>query len=381
MIIGKFSQELVEATSKMLNGRIINIMDTRGIIVASSEQHRVGSFHQGAFEVIKTGRIVKIYRNDVETYKGAKEGYNMPINCNGEIIGVVGIFGDPEYVEDTAKVLAVYVEEHFKYLAQAKKEQLEEEIRINILKLLIYSNKESIDKVGEMITLISCEIKLPVRVLVINIQDNNTNQLEKLRQLSQIRNVLVNELYLNKSHDIYGIINEQLIVIKGVGVKKKNTIQSIADRLYKIQGIQPVMMLGSLCEELTEISDSYKEANYLYMTKGENIQDIDNADCTSKYLIHCIKEGQGKRYAVKMYKSLRDFYSEKEFVEIVRTIEIYNEVNGSITKTAEIMRVHKNTIVYRMKKIFEVLNLEDANVFTKRFFLMLFLDYYHFHND
>lgn len=45
MLLEELAKELVEVTSALVSGKIINIMNTSGIIVASSEHERVGSYH------------------------------------------------------------------------------------------------------------------------------------------------------------------------------------------------------------------------------------------------------------------------------------------------------------------------------------------------
>ena len=42
----KLAQDFVEATSLLVGQRTINIMDQKGIIIASTEKHRIGDFHQ-----------------------------------------------------------------------------------------------------------------------------------------------------------------------------------------------------------------------------------------------------------------------------------------------------------------------------------------------
>lgn len=95
MLLQPLAREMVEAVSGMVEGRTINLMDTKGIIVASSDPARVGSFHQGAMEAVRTGKMVSITKEQVADYSGAREGCNMPLRVNGTIIGVVGIWGDP----------------------------------------------------------------------------------------------------------------------------------------------------------------------------------------------------------------------------------------------------------------------------------------------
>ena len=55
-------------------------------------------------------------------------------------------------------------------------------------------------------------------------------------------------------------------------------------------------------------------------------------------------------------------YDEKHESDLVATLRTYLKNNGSINKTSEEMYIHKNTILYRMNKIRELLGcgLEDG---------------------
>lgn len=48
MLLEELAEDLVSATSGLLDGRIINIMNPDGIIIASTQPERIGTFHKGA---------------------------------------------------------------------------------------------------------------------------------------------------------------------------------------------------------------------------------------------------------------------------------------------------------------------------------------------
>lgn len=63
------TQELAGAIVNRLMpvlGKNINIMDGKGYIIASGEAKRLGSFHEGAAQVIGLERPLEIVHNDVE---------------------------------------------------------------------------------------------------------------------------------------------------------------------------------------------------------------------------------------------------------------------------------------------------------------------------
>ena len=137
MIFQQAAEELVRATSSLVSGRTINIMNPDGIIIASSDPKRVGTFHFGADQVMHTGRSVNITRSQLPAYPGALEGCNMPLRQNGKIIGVVGITGDPEELQDLAHLLEVYA---MKYM------ELESGICSNLIRDCLFSTAVSVER-------------------------------------------------------------------------------------------------------------------------------------------------------------------------------------------------------------------------------------------
>ena len=73
----KLAQDFVEATSLLVGQRTINIMDQKGVIIASTEKHRIGDFHQGAAEVLETGKPVLIKKEDLYRMYPGGNGRNV----------------------------------------------------------------------------------------------------------------------------------------------------------------------------------------------------------------------------------------------------------------------------------------------------------------
>lgn len=87
---------IVQEISKII-GEKINMMNADGIIIASSDEKRVGSFHAAAKELIDQRLQEVIVKSDSE-YEGARPGLNLAINFQDEIVGVIGVTGPYETV-------------------------------------------------------------------------------------------------------------------------------------------------------------------------------------------------------------------------------------------------------------------------------------------
>ena len=81
----------------------INIMDYDGIIIASGDENRIGTIHQGAVKAIEMKKPYVVYK-DTET---ERKGINLPIFYSKNIVGVIGISGDVEAVMQIGQIVVI----------------------------------------------------------------------------------------------------------------------------------------------------------------------------------------------------------------------------------------------------------------------------------
>ena len=62
-------------------------MDETGYIIASVDKSRIGSFHYGAYKIISEN-LDEYYIDEDDASKGIKKGINLPLELDGEIVGV-----------------------------------------------------------------------------------------------------------------------------------------------------------------------------------------------------------------------------------------------------------------------------------------------------
>lgn len=88
----------------------INIMDRDGVIIASRDPARVGSYHESARRLVESGSSIESVEEGPSLPSGVKPGVNLPILLRGETIGVVGVTGSPREVEPVAYAVKTSVE-------------------------------------------------------------------------------------------------------------------------------------------------------------------------------------------------------------------------------------------------------------------------------
>ena len=112
-ITPKLAQQIAN-TVKDVCGQNINFIDVHGIIYASTTELRIGDFHEIGLQVATSGTTIEVYEKD--TYHGTREGINIPVLHNGNIISVIGISGNPDEVRKYAhlalRITKLLIREH-----------------------------------------------------------------------------------------------------------------------------------------------------------------------------------------------------------------------------------------------------------------------------
>lgn len=370
----KLAQDFVEATSLLVGQRTINIMDQKGIIIASTEKHRIGDFHQGAAEVLEIGKPVLIKIEDLPRYPGTKEGYNMPIFLNDEIIGVVGIFGCEEEVQSIANLLRVYVTQSFSQFQMTQKQNLEAELRNQLLRLLLFGGESQKEMIAKLCGMLNLQLEYPIRIVLLYERARERN-MKHLLDYSQLIQNLIWKNVLDRRRDVFGIQNADYVILLGGGESPE--MQKRLDKLLHEIEAEDVWnaAVSSPCRNLEEISAGMREVSVLRNRKGGTIQNLEEHSCRMQYLLGSMTVQEGARTAARMLRRLKEQHGENQAEQLLRTARVYYECGGSVARAAEQLNLHKNTLLYRMKQLYQTFEMEQDSAFVREFFIRMLLEY------
>ena len=370
----KLAQDFVEATSLLVGQRTINIMDQKGIIIASTEKHRIGDFHQGAAEVLEIGKPVLIKIEDLPRYPGTKEGYNMPIFLNDEIIGVVGIFGCEEEVQSIANLLRVYVTQSFSQFQMTQKQNLEAELRNQLLRLLLFGGESQKEMIAKLCGMLNLQLEYPIRIVLLYERARERN-MKHLLDYSQLIQNLIWKNVLDRRRDVFGIQNADYVILLGGGESPE--MQKRLDKLLHEIEAEDVWnaAVSSPCRNLEEISAGMREVSVLRNRKGGTIQNLEEHSCRMQYLLGSMTVQEGARTAARMLRRLKEQHGENQAEQLLRTARVYYECGGSVARAAEQLNLHKNTLLYRLKQLYQTFEMEQDSAFVREFFIRMLLEY------
>ena len=359
MKLDTISQELIGLILPALNNSTVDVLDNKGITVASSNLNRIG-------------KVNKELQND------KKKVYTIPIKRNSKILGKVQYYGQSKDIKEKANLLAMCIGIQFKQMILINKREVEKDARDELLKILIRYKDGQQEKVNQLSSFIKVYVKMPIRVILIRLESEHRDEIEKLKKLRYTIRILYKNKCINKNLDVYGIINHYVVIIKSIKPKSKyNILEESIYSVLKEHKIECNIGISSLTRTFEEIANAYAESVF-FINRSLNVNVVEDERYNMDELIHHLQNGYGREYATKMYEKLMVGYSFKDMPIIMETVEVYYNTEGSINKTAEILSLHKNTVLYRMNKVYKILGLEEASSFKREFFLRLILDYYRF---
>jgi carbohydrate diacid regulator len=105
----QLAQNIVDRAMAILPYNV-NVMDSQGLILASGEANRINTRHEGAQLVLANHRIVELDEQAARNLKGVQPGINLPLMHDEQLIGVLGISGDPQVLRTYAELVRMTAE-------------------------------------------------------------------------------------------------------------------------------------------------------------------------------------------------------------------------------------------------------------------------------
>lgn len=337
MLTKKIAHEIVKETSLRLH-RNINIMDVDGIIIAAKDTSRIGLIHEGAIEVLKSGQTLMIHSEEERDWKVAQPGVNLPIVFQGENIGVIGITGDPNEIEDIAELVKMTTElminQEFIASQLEWKQQIKDMITGELLKV-----DPSYSQIERGLSFLQLELTPPFLTVMIQLSDrslSNQTLIQKLEDTVGSQNGIVS--FIN--------VHRILITISGLNEDKANKkVNNIYQTMKKIK-IKFKMAYSLPFHKLEKFNQSYLDCALTLKISEANEELVSFTNIEVKSLIYQLDETLSNRFSGRIFK-------DGDNKGRAQTLKAFFANDLNIQKTANALYVHRNTLIYRLNKFTE----------------------------
>ncbi|MBM7632310.1 CdaR family transcriptional regulator [Geomicrobium sediminis] len=345
MLTVDIANSIIKETASKLHYHM-NIMDVNGVIIASTDDRRLYTVHEGAQSVLETGTPLIVTSEDVVHYQDVRPGINMPIYFQDELVGVVGITGEPEQIKELSEMAKLTTEllikqnfliSHKGWLQNSKQTILEE--------ILLY--KGSLADITSKLEILGYELQSPYLLIMIEPNVAGLNRKDFLTHVEQF-------IDTTKSFVTCTEINRFAVLTSSISSKK---LVTSAKKLYTdLHRHYPElrMMYSPTFHRLDETKGLFDDCCIVFANQRNVPGMLAYEDYEMDVLLADVTEERAHHFTYRLFASLK----EKE----VATLEAFFAENGSSEQTAKRLKIHRNTLKYRLESIQEKTKLNPRNV-------------------
>lgn len=329
--------EQIVSTIKDVCTHDINLISRSGIILASTDASRVGTYHEIGQRVAQTGEALEASTDD--SYEGTRRGINMPLYHDGQLLAVIGITGAPDEVRQygylAERITNLLIREQ--ELGQFSRRQADK--RHYIIQSLIENNVQNQTYLTDSLHEAGIDLNGQYRAVIIRI--NARYNLGNLGLLEQ----QVDQLYGQMEAPLHTFLYPRDFV----AILPESTYQRMGYMLgrYAADNTGIVLVSVGRSAPLFHSDRSYQSALTALRTlrdkEGENYVLFDDlrleivlgevsANGREAYLRRTIHSLSGQDKAL-----LRSYFAE----------------DMSLAETSRRLYLHKNTVQYRLNAIYD----------------------------
>lgn len=321
----------------------INIIDESGVIIASGHPERIGLEHKAGLAAIRNNRIEVVS----ESLNGMKPGVNMPIHYRDSLCGVVGISGPVNEIMSIASLVRCTIELLIEQEALLNTRQASHLVKAQFLhEWLNLSSPPSPEFIARgrqhQVT-----VSTSRTCAVIGLSTPNADAASCFTRL---------EAYFDHARldsHVIRMSDAELAVIL-------NTTQSITYQLQMILDLAPEVCIG-LGRQEEVMRRSFMQARSALrlgqiLRPGQRVHPYAPYRHFDAMIFGLDKLGMLDEPVPSMSALQLD-----EGNALMDTLLTYYLLSGECTRTAQSLHIHRNTLNYRLEKIFGLTGLNPRS--------------------
>ena len=332
MLSNRLAQRIVDKVMESIPYNI-NIMNEKGIIIASGDFSRIGEIHSGALESIKTKDNIEIEKDNY----GVKAGVNIPIIFREKIIGVIGITGMPDKVKPFGKLVSITAE-----LLVSQEYSLNEHIiEQKLVEEYLYQWVNRLHDYDENFIQRGIALGIDINLDRIGI----VVQYDK-DSFKEARAII--KKFINNSEYSVDISYDRTAILISFDKYTDKRIHSLIKKLENFNvkagvGTFNNKIVISLKEAVCALDLGYKLYVDEFIYTYERMKFLDEISYT-------LRKMEGNKIIDKIIES--------GGIDLLETFINYIELNGERSNVAKALHIHRNTLNYRLDKIQEITGLK-----------------------
>ncbi|MFJ5331891.1 CdaR family transcriptional regulator [Pectobacterium versatile] len=360
----KMAQDIVARTMQIIDSNI-NVMDARGKIIGSGDQERLGELHEGALLALSQGRVVDIDDAVARHLHGVRPGINLPLRIDGEIVGVIGLTGNPSQLRQYGELVCMTAEmmlEQARLLHMlAQDSRLREELVLNLIR-----TDDLSPALMEWAQRLGIDMNKPRVAAVIEVDSGQLGVDSAMAELQQLQTLLTTP----ERDNLIAIVSlTEMVVLKPAlnshgrwdAEEHRRRVDTLMSRMAESSRLRVRLALGNYFSGSGSIARSYRTARTT-MSVGKQRMPAQRCyyyqDLMLPVLLDSLRGGWQANELVRPLSKLKAMDGNGL---LRRTLGAWFRNNVQPGATAKALFIHRNTLEYRLNRISELTGLDLGN--------------------
>ncbi|MCP1438045.1 carbohydrate diacid regulator [Erwinia persicina] len=371
----RLAQEIVARTMKIIDSNV-NVMDARGRIIGSGDRERIGEMHEGALLALSQARIVDIDEAVARHLHGVRPGINLPMRIDGEIVGVIGLTGEPESLRHYGELVCMTAEmmlEQARLLHMlAQDSRLREELVLNLIRSDTLS-----PALNEWAQRLRIDLNQPRVVAVVEVDSGQLGVDSAMSELQQLQTLLTTP----ERDNLIAIVSlTEMVVLKPAfnshgrfdAEDHRKRVALLQSRMKENGHLRMRIALGNFFTGPGSIARSYRTARTTMLVGKQRMPEERSYFYQDLVLPVLLDSLRGGWQAGELSRPLAKLKAMDNNGLLRRTLIAWFSHNVQPSATAKALYIHRNTLEYRLNRISELTGL-NLSSFDDRLLLYVAL--------
>lgn len=344
------AEKIVDEVKKVLTEEII-IAQTNGTIIAATDPARIGQFHEGAYLTSFEGQKRILTKDDEQRMKGVKAGINLPIYFKQEVIGVIGMTGNPAHVSPFGEILRkmteLLIQEHEFFLETETDERQLEAFVFDWLHL-----PETAIDLTEKAARLQLDVNKQRVVVLIDCHDESFMKQDQYKKMKEMLHLTNQEMIVRWGH-------ARFLLMLQTSANDRDTLQQHLFHIHTAltaRSTSKVLIGAGKPAAGQMMKQSFHQAFRALKMANADTPIVFDEDLTLELFIEEVSQETKEVFLDRTIVPLLPY------PELVKTLLVLMKSDCSLKYTAEAMHVHINTLHYRLKRIQDLTTLDPKRM-------------------
>lgn len=348
------AQQIVDEIGGLVRQHI-NMMDETGHIIASTDPLRIGQFHDGAYRII-TQRLAELYITPEAATATVRCGLNLPVESDGDIVGVIGITGPYDEVIDYGQIVKKMTEILIRERSAMEQQRLDLRVRSRFLEdWVLGEGLTHAQTLTERGLALGIDVTLPRRVMVVSVRNraHYTDTMEGQKLIEAVEETVSGCMQAYAGSMILRNTARQILILRKRPTRELRRIAAeLSAAVEQAHGVQLAVGIDGAALDLHM---AYLQASRAWHTASHRpSRIIGYEELNIELLLNDIPRHRKEEYLRTLFSNC----GQTELSGWMRVLEAYFAAEGSLSAAADALFIHKNTLQYRLKGLAALTGLD-----------------------